>query len=82
MLERRGLTKNGAYFMSCFVASLRGGKGFMMYVAGFWHHIRKGREGPLARVVIPLIVRFKGELGIIHNLQAVVNETATKLKVG
>ena len=64
------------------MASLRGSERFMMGAAVLRHHIRKGREGPLARVVIPLIVRFKGELGIIHNLQAVVNETATKLKVG
>ena len=30
MLEIRCLPKKGAYFISCFVSSLRGGEGFMM----------------------------------------------------
>ena len=34
MLEMRDLTKQGAYFMSCFVASLRGSEEFMMDEAG------------------------------------------------
>ena len=33
MLERRYLTKKGAYFMSFFVASLRGSEVFMMDAA-------------------------------------------------
>ena len=53
----------------------------MMGAAVLRHHIRKGREGPLAHVVIPLVGRFKGGTGSRHHLQAVVNETASKLKV-
>ena len=60
MLERRELTKNGSYFMSCFVAPLRGSEGFMMVAAGLQYHIGKVIEGPLARVVIPTMGRFKG----------------------
>ena len=75
MLERRDLNKKGAYFMSYFVSSLRGSEGFMINAAGLRHHIGKGREGPLSHVVIPLVVRFTGETGIIHHLQAIVNET-------
>ena len=59
MLKMRELTKKGAYFMSCFVASLRGSEEFMMYAAGLRHHIGKGREGPLFYVVIPLMGRYK-----------------------
>ena len=70
------LTKNGAYFISCFVASLRGGEGFIMDAAGFLHHIGKGREGPLSCVVIHLMGRFKVGTGSRHHIQAVFNETA------
>ena len=33
ILEKLDLTKKGAYFMSCFVASLRGSEGFMVDAA-------------------------------------------------
>ena len=67
--------------MSCFVASLKGIEGFMMDAVGFWYHIGKGRGEPLYHVLIPLMGRFKGETGIRHHLQAVLNETSSKLKV-
>ena len=54
----------------------------MMYASGFWHHIGKGREGPLAYVVIPLMGGFNRETWSIHHLQAVVNDTPSRLKVG
>ena len=54
----------------------------MMYAEGLRRHIGKVREGPLAYVVVPLMGRFKEETGSRHHLQAVVNETASKLKVG
>ena len=81
ILERRDLTKNGDYCMSCFVESLRGNKGLMMYAEELRHHIGKVIKGPLAHVVIPLMGRYKGETGSIHHLQAVFNNTASKLKV-
>ena len=43
MLERRDLTKKGAYFVSFFVASLIWSKGLIMDAKGSWHHIGKGR---------------------------------------
>ena len=52
-----------------------------MDAAGLRHHIGKGREGPLAHVLIPPMGRFKGETGSRHHLQDVVNKTASKLKV-
>ena len=60
MLKIRDSTKKVAYFMSCFVVSLRGSEGFMMVAAGLQYHIGKVIEGPLARVVIPTMGRFKG----------------------
>ena len=47
-----------------------------MYATQLRNKIGKGREGPLAHVVIPLMGRFKGETGIIHPLHAVINKTA------
>ena len=41
MLERGYLTKKRDYFMGCFVESLRGSEGFIIYAAGLRHHIRK-----------------------------------------
>ena len=67
--------------MSCFVASLRGNEEFIMDAAGLRHHIGKIGEGPLAHVVINLMGIFKGETGSRHHLQAIVNETASELKV-
>ena len=45
MLERRDLTKKGAYFMSCLMALLRGSKSFFVGTVGLQHHIGKGRDG-------------------------------------
>ena len=59
MLEKRDLTKRGAYFMSCFVASLRGSEGFIMDAAGLRNNIGKLREVTPAHVVIPQIGRCK-----------------------
>ena len=42
---------------------LRESEEFMIDVEGLWNHNGKGREGPLAHVVIPLMDRFKGGLG-------------------
>ena len=67
MLERRDLTIKGTYFIICFVESLSGGEGFMMDASLLHNHIGKGREGPLAHVVIPLVGRFKGETGSRHH---------------
>ena len=82
MLKRRYSTKKVAYFMSCFVVSLRGGDGFMMDASGLRYHIGKVREVPLAHVIIPLVGMFKGLNGSGHHLQAIVNNTYSKLKVG
>ena len=68
MLKRRDLTKKVSYFMSCFVASLRGSKGFMMDAEGLRNHIGKGREVPLDNVVIPMMGIFKEETGSRHHL--------------
>ena len=76
MLERRDLTKKRAYSMSCFVASLRGSKGFVIDASGLRHHIGKGREGYLVHVLIPLMGIFKGGTWSRRHLQVVVNTTA------
>ena len=46
--------------MSFFLVSLRESEGFMRDVAGLRHHVGKGKEGPLAHVLIPLMGSFKG----------------------
>ena len=43
ILERRDLTKKGDHFMSCFVASSRGVKGFIMDAAVLRHPVGKVR---------------------------------------
>ena len=53
----------------------------MIDASGLLHHIGKGKERPLAHMVIPLMVRFKGGTGSRHHLQAFVKKTASKLKV-
>ena len=52
-----------------------------MDVAGLQNQIGKGMEGPLYHVVIPLKGRFKERTEIRVHLQAVLNETASKLKI-
>ena len=52
-----------------------------MNAAVLRHHIGRGSEGPLYHVVIPLMGRFNGGAVNRHHLQAVVNETDSKLKV-
>ena len=81
MLERKDLTKNVSYLMSCFVELLSHRKGLMMDAVGFQHNVGKLWEGPLAHVVIPLVGKFKGETKSIHNLQVVVNEIYSKINV-
>ena len=53
----------------------------MIDASGLRHHIRKGREGSLAHLVIPLVGSFKGVARSRHHLQAVVNKISSKLKV-
>ena len=59
--------------MSCFVAYLRWSEKVMMDAEGLRCCIGKGRERPLAHVVIQLMGRFKGETGSRNHLQAVLN---------
>ena len=47
-----------------------------MDVEGLRNHNGKGREGPLAHVVIPLMGRFKGGTGSRYHLQVIINKTA------
>ena len=54
----------------------------MMDATKLRNHIGKGREGTLAHVVIPLMGIFKGDTGTIHQLQSIVKNIASKLKVG
>ena len=46
------------------------------------HNIEKGREVPLAHVVIILLGKFKGDTGRQNHLKAIVNKTESKLKIG
>ena len=81
MLERKGLTKKRAYYMSSFVDSLREGKGFMIDASGLRNHIGRGREWPLSHVVILMMRIFKGENGSINHLKKFVKNTDSKLNV-
>ena len=77
----RDLTKEGSYFMSFFVVSLRVREGFMMDASGLRYPFGKVREGYLAHVVIILVGVVKGGNARRHHLQAVVNYTSSNLKL-
>lgn len=79
--RRRALVKQGAYFLICFVGSLRGNEGFLADAASLRRHIGKGRHGRLEHVIVPLLGRFKGETGEKYHLLALVNRTFSGLRV-
>lgn len=78
---RRTLVKKGAYYVSCYTASLRGNEGFMMDATGLPRHIHEGRhDAQMGHVVIPLLGKYKGEMREWLHMTAVVNRTASGLE--
>ncbi len=73
-----------AYSTICFCASLRGHEGFYVDLHGLRLHINKGRcvtgDGKIPHVVVPLLGRFKNEVGERHHLIFLASKTATELE--
>jgi hypothetical protein len=73
-----------AYITICFCASLRGHEGFYVDLHGLRSHINKGRcapgDGQIPHVVVPLLGRFKNEVGERHHLMFLASKTATELE--
>ena len=73
----------GCYLIVSYACSLRGNEGFMMDFFGLRTHIKDGRskneEQP--HVVIPLLGRFKNEVGERLHLMLAVNVTKSGFKV-
>ena len=62
------------YVVVCYGASLRGCEGFMIERSDLISHNDRGREDPeIPHVVVPLLGRFKGELGERCHLVMMVN---------
>lgn len=82
--RKRMVTMMMAYLMISFVGALRGSEGLMLEATSLCRYINKGNkkgqeEEPY--VLIPLMGRFKNELGERNVLLPMVNETASGLQV-
>lgn len=83
-LERKRLMVSVlAYVTICFCASLQGHEGFYVDLHGLRTHMHKGREntsGTIPHVVIPLLGRFKNEVGERHHLVFLASSTKMGLQ--
>ena len=67
--ERRLWVSVGAYSVICYVGSLRGNEGFLLDLYGLRLYLDEGREpNSKPHVVVPLLGRFKNELGEQYHL--------------
>ena len=80
--RKRWISLVGCYLVVSFACSLRGNEGFMMDLSGLISHIRDGRnDNDTPHVVIPLLGRFKNEVGERMHLMLSVNITKSGFKV-
>ena len=81
--RRRWISVVGCYLVVCFVCSLRGNEGFMIDFYGLRTHIKDGKslDEKTPHVVIPLLGRFKNEIGERMHLMLSVSETKSGFKV-
>ena len=80
--RKRWLIIAGTYFIISFVCSLRGNKGFMIDAGSLIKYIVKGKEhDDVPHVVIPLLGRFKNEIGERFHLMFSVNQTKSGFNV-
>ncbi len=82
--RKRMVTMMMAYLMISFVGALRGSEGLMLEATSLCRYINKGNEKGQEEephVLIPLMGRFKNELGERNVMLPMVNETASGLQV-
>ena len=80
--RKRWISLVGCYLLITFTCSLRGNEGFMMDLYGLISHIKDGRSDVVTpHVVIPLLGRFKNEVGERLHLMLSVNETKSGFQV-
>ena len=80
--RKRWITIVGCYLIVSFVCSLRGNEGFMIDLSGLIEHIMDGRADESSpHVVIPLLGRFKNEVGERLHLMLAVNVTNSGFQV-
>ena len=81
--RRRWISVVGCYLIVCFTCSLRGNEGFMIDFLGLRTHIKDGKSADekTPHVVIPLLGRFKNEVGERLHLMLSVDVTKSGFKV-
>ena len=81
--RRRWISVVGCYLVITFTCSLRGNEGFMMDFYGLRTHIKDGKSEheSTPHVVIPLLGRFKNEVGERLHLMLSVSTTRSGFKV-
>lgn len=80
--RRRMIIISGAYFVICYACSLRGNEGFMIYAGALIRYFSCGSlDDDIPHVVIPLLGRFKNEVGERFHLMLSVNETRSGLNI-
>ena len=80
--RKRWISLVGCYLIVTFACSLRGNEGFMIDLFGLISHIKDGRSNTAnPHVVIPLLGRFKNEVGERLHLMLSVNETKSGFQV-
>ena len=82
--RRRMVTMLMAYFTISFVGALRGSEGLMLEATSLCRYISKGDvkgQSEAPHVLIPLMGRFKNELGERNVMLPMTNETASGIQV-
>ena len=80
--RKKWLSVAGAYFAISYACSLRGNEGFMLDAGALIRYISKGAsQDDVPHVVVPLLGRFKNEVGERFHLMMSVNITKSGLDV-
>ena len=80
--RKRWVSLVGCYLIVTFACSLRGNEGFMLDLYGLISHVNDGRnDDTTPHVVVPLLGRFKNEIGERMHLMLSVNITKSGFKV-
>ncbi len=78
--RKRMITMCGAHFALLFGGSLRGNEGLMVEAQGLCKHVSVGVNHVTPHVLVPLLGRFKNELGERLILLALVDESKSGIK--
>ncbi len=78
--RKRNIKFFAAYMGTSMSGALRGGEGFMMERSELVANIRKGKMERLSHVVMPLMGRFKSELGERNTMFVLASVTASGIR--